>query len=235
LLFDKLFFLKCVQLENVMKTWPPTDPKASLMEQKRAAIVAAARESFLVKGYSDASIDGIALSAGVSVKTIYGHFENKAELFRAVIAATCTDPGFFTQMPDDAELAIKFRWFTDVSLRGLQAAGEHYLRHLLSKEQLALYRVITRDGARFPELGRLYHENISQGRTAILVAYLTRMARTRDWRQKDLRQSAEIYEALLRADIFEKVLHGAGSANAATIAKQAGRAARVFWRLVEES
>jgi AcrR family transcriptional regulator len=218
-----------------MKTWSLTNPKASLLEQKRNAIVAAARESFLLKGYSEASMDGIALSAGVSVKTIYSHFENKAELFQAVIEATCTDPGFFKQIPNDAELAIKFSWFTDASQRGLQEAGEHYLRHLLSAEQLALYRVITRDAARFPELGQLYHENIAQGRTAILVAYLTRTARIKSWRQRDPKQSAKIYEALLRAEIFEPALHGLCSPDAAAIAKRANAASRVFWRLVEQS
>lgn len=218
-----------------MKTWSVTNPKASLLEQKRNAIVAAARESFLLKGYSEASMDGIALSAGVSVKTIYSHFENKAELFQAVIEATCTDPGFFKQIPNDAELATKFPWFREPSQRGLQEAGEHYLRHLLSTEQLALYRVITRDAARFPELGQLYHENIAHGRTAILVAYLTRTARIKSWKQRDLKQSAEIYEALLRADIFEPVLHGLRSADTATIAKRANTASRVFWRLLDRS
>jgi AcrR family transcriptional regulator len=222
-------------LKKAMKTWSVSNPKASLLEQKRNVIVAAARESFLLKGYSEACMDGIALSAGVSVKTIYSHFENKAELFQAVIEATCTDPGFFKQIPNHTELAIKFPWFTDPSQRGLQQAGEHYLRHLLSTEQLALYRVITRDAARFPELGQLYHENIARGRTAILVAYLSRTAQIKSWRQRDLKQSAEIYEALLRADIFEPVLHGLRSADTATIAKRAHTASRVFWRLLDRS
>jgi AcrR family transcriptional regulator len=216
-----------------MKTWSATDPKAALMERKRTAVVAAARENFLLKGYAEASMDGIALAAGVSVKTIYSHFENKAELFQAVIELTCNDPGFFRQIPNETELAQKFPWFADASQRGLQTAGQHYLRHLLSPEQLALYRVITRDAARFPELGQLYHHNIAHGRTAILIAYLARTARILSWPQRNLPQSAEIYEALLRADIFEKVLHGIRSAEAAAMAKQAGTAARIFWRLME--
>ena len=39
-------------------------PKAALIEQKRSTIVAAARESFLESGYSQASMDGIARIAG---------------------------------------------------------------------------------------------------------------------------------------------------------------------------
>jgi AcrR family transcriptional regulator len=57
------------------------------MERKRTAIVAAAQETSLQGGYSQASMDGIADAAGVSVKTIYGHFKDKKELFSAVMHA----------------------------------------------------------------------------------------------------------------------------------------------------
>ena len=72
-----------------MKIWSADNPKAALMERKRTAIVAAARQVFLENGYAQASMDQIAQSAGVSVKTIYRHFENKDELFSAVMQAAC--------------------------------------------------------------------------------------------------------------------------------------------------
>jgi AcrR family transcriptional regulator len=70
-----------------LKIWSDDNPKAALMERKRAAIVAAARQVFLENGYAQASMDRIAESAAVSVKTIYRHFENKDELFSAVMQA----------------------------------------------------------------------------------------------------------------------------------------------------
>ncbi len=76
-----------------MKQWSKENPKAPLMEQKRTAIVAAARRAFLESGYSQTSMDGIAEAAEVSVKTIYRHFENKDELFSAVMQAVCGDNG----------------------------------------------------------------------------------------------------------------------------------------------
>jgi AcrR family transcriptional regulator len=218
-----------------MKTWSATAPKAAIMAQKRNAIVAAARESFLRKGYSEASMDEIAALADVSVKTIYSHFENKAELFQAVIEAACSDQGLFKQVRTDEELANKFPWFKDASQRGLLEAGKQYLHHLLSEQQVALYRVITRDADRFPELGQLYQQSIAHGRTAILIAYLRRTARIRKWKQTDLRQIAEIYEALLRVDIFEKVLHGVRLADAASIAKRASVSSRLLWKLLNAS
>jgi AcrR family transcriptional regulator len=206
------------------------------MAQKRGAIVAAARDGFLGRGYSEASMDSIAASASVSVKTIYSHFRNKAELFSAVLEAACTDQdGLFTHARTDNELATKFAWFQDASLRGLAEAGEQYLTHLLSAEQVALYRVVTRDSERFPELGQLYQTNIAHGRTKILVAYLARTAHINNWKPADPRKSARIFEALLRADVFEEVLHGVRAVGPEAIAKRARAASQVAWRLLEGS
>ena len=133
-----------------MKKWSADNPKAALMETKRAAIVAAARESFLQNGYSQASMDGIAGAAGVSVKTIYGHFKDKKELFSAVMQAVCRSQGAPQRPQDEAAIPARFPWFTDATQQGLVEAGKEYLRHLLAPEQLALYRVVK--GAMFHHL-----------------------------------------------------------------------------------
>ena len=52
---------------------------------RRAEILAAARAVFLERPYEQASITEIAERAGCVVGTIYGYFENKRELFDAVV------------------------------------------------------------------------------------------------------------------------------------------------------
>ncbi|MFI0943820.1 TetR/AcrR family transcriptional regulator [Streptomyces sp. NPDC021020] len=52
---------------------------------KRRAIVAGALTLFARDGYTRASLDAIAAEAGVSNRTIYNHFTDKAELFQTVI------------------------------------------------------------------------------------------------------------------------------------------------------
>ena len=52
---------------------------------RRAEILAAARAVFLARPYEQASITEIADRAGGVVGTIYGYFENKRELFDAVV------------------------------------------------------------------------------------------------------------------------------------------------------
>jgi len=50
----------------------------------RAAILAAARATFLAQGYSATTIAAVAAAAGVSVDTIYKQFRGKAGLLKAV-------------------------------------------------------------------------------------------------------------------------------------------------------
>src|SRR5260370_39621490 len=115
------------------------------MEQKRTAIVAAARRAFLDSGYSQASMDGIAESAGVSVKTIYRHFENKDELFSAVMQAVCHDNGVPSGEQNVASLALRYRWFDNASRQGLTAGGGKKLHHLLSGGRQAAFTVEDRE------------------------------------------------------------------------------------------
>jgi AcrR family transcriptional regulator len=219
--------------KDTMKKWSADNPKAALMEQKRTAIVAAARESFLESGFSQASMDGIARLAEVSVKTIYGHFENKRELFNAVMRAACLAEGAPQEPQDEAALSARFPWFTDPTEQGLMEGGREYLRHLLSTEQLALYRVVTRDADRFPELGVQYQKDVVAGRTDILMKYLGRTARMNKWRLTSTQQAGAVYEALLRAGLFEEVLHGIRPPEPRVIARHARSAANVMWKLME--
>ncbi|MGL4474907.1 MAG: TetR/AcrR family transcriptional regulator [Shewanella sp.] len=58
-----------------------------LSELKHQAILEQAKHEFLAKGYQAANLDHICLSAGVSKRTLYRHFDNKLELFKAVLLA----------------------------------------------------------------------------------------------------------------------------------------------------
>ncbi|WP_158822829.1 TetR/AcrR family transcriptional regulator [Granulicella sp. S156] len=215
-----------------MRTGAKRTSKAAMVAEKDRAIVLAAHDHFLRDGFAGASMDAIAKSAGVSVKTIYSHFANKDELFSNVMIAACTDHLLSNELPPDPVIAERFAWFREATQRGLMEAGREYLRHLLSEEQLALYRVVTRDADRFPDLGRQYHKNVARGRTGILVAYLRSIARRRSWTKRDATQDAALYEALLRAGIYEEVLHGLVNANSETIKTHARLASKTMWKLL---
>ena len=64
-------------------------PRGGLAD-KRRAILAGALTVLARDGYTRASIDAIAAAAGVSTRTIYNHFADKAELFQTVIQESAT-------------------------------------------------------------------------------------------------------------------------------------------------
>lgn len=66
-----------------------SQPRGGLADKHRA-IIAGALTVFARDGYTRASLDAIAASAGVSTRTIYNHFTDKADLFRAVIQDSAT-------------------------------------------------------------------------------------------------------------------------------------------------
>ena len=220
--------------KSFTKPGPQRTAKAELIAEKDRAIVLAARENFLRDGFAGASMDAIAKSAGVSVKTIYGHFSNKDELFSKVMVGACTDNLFAGDIPSEEGLGQRFGWFSKATQQGLFEAGKEYLRHLLSEEELALYRAVTRDAARFPELGRQYQQTIARGRTGILIAYLRSIFREREWTKRDAVQDAATYEGLLRASIFEDALHGLSNASSDAIEQHAMLASRTMWRLLAD-
>ena len=54
----------------------------------RQRIVDAAYESFWRSGYTRTNVDGIAARAGVTKRTLYGHFRSKDDLLTAVLTAS---------------------------------------------------------------------------------------------------------------------------------------------------
>lgn len=210
-----------------MRTWSNADPKASLMGRKRLAIVGAAREAFLEGGYANTSMDSIAKAAEVGIKTLYRHFENKDDLFSAVMQAACNPEAFdemsgeWRKQADEPERP----WFSKPPRTALVAAGIEYLQHVLSDEQLALYRVVTQDAHRFPELGRRYREQVVERSYAVFIRYLIRWIPTEGWNIRDKRGTAEVFTALLRAGIFEEVLHGLRRFSDSEITSHSRRAA----------
>ncbi len=118
-------------------------PSRQAAEQLRGRIIAAATELFLAQGYGATSIEAVARRAGISKRTFYHRFPDKAALFGAVIRGVVER----LRPNDDASLFVGGD-IGDVLFRVAQAI----LKAALTAEGLALYRIIVAEAGRFPEL-----------------------------------------------------------------------------------
>jgi TetR/AcrR family transcriptional repressor of mexJK operon len=179
-----------------MRTWTADNPKAALMARKRDVILKAALAAFLEDGYAGSSVNRIAEDAGVSIKTLYRHFENKDDLFVAVIHDACTAHYGAEEPP----------WLQLPPLEGLTQAGREHLSFVLSAEQVALYRVVTREAQRFPELGQRYQSEVVEDRLAHLIRYFDRWPKSLRAKIKDPLRAAQTFGVLLQGDLLETAL-----------------------------
>jgi len=64
----------------------PTKPLTERSRRKREAVLEAAKQEFLTKGFESTSMDRVAAAANVSKPTIYSHFATKEILYEAIVA-----------------------------------------------------------------------------------------------------------------------------------------------------
>lgn len=117
---------------------------------KEAAILEAARTTFLARGFDAASMDAIALAAGVSKRTVYNRFRSKEDLFAAAINESCR-----RIMPTDVS-AIEAHLPPREFMRQISSVIVH---GIFSDESIALRRIATFEAGRNPALGKLFLES----------------------------------------------------------------------------
>lgn len=132
----------------------------------REQILRAASELFLSEGYGSTSIEAVAARAGVSKRTFYDRFHDKAALFAAVVHLIIEQirPPAGVPLLEGATLHHILR-----RLAGL------LLRAALSRQAIALQRLVTAESARFPNLARaVYEAGWARDATALIANLLER-------------------------------------------------------------
>jgi AcrR family transcriptional regulator len=129
----------------------------------REQILHVATELFLEQGYGSTSIDAVAVRAGVSKRTFYDRFQDKATLFAAVVHRIIDDirPPPSVPLLAGANLPKILR-----RLAGL------ILQAALSPQAIALHRLVTGESSRFPELASAVENDGGQAEATALIAGL---------------------------------------------------------------
>ena len=177
---------------------PATQPSASA-DKKTAAIVDAARQTFLARGFDAASMDQIALAAGVSKRTVYNRFRSKEELFGAAITETCAH--LLPLNIADIEASLPPAAF-------ISALGRVFLRGILAPDALSLRRIAAFEAERTPAIGKAYMENGPKCMVDEAAPILTRLAEKGVFKIDDVREAIWQLGALITEPLYTRVLMG---------------------------
>ncbi len=167
-------------------------------EEKRLAILEAAKGVFLERGYVAASMAEVSARVGGSKQTLYSYFASKEELFVAVMlekGAAQVEP-MFDAFHGSENLAEAVRGF-----------ALEFLRFVTGEEVIAFRRIVYAEGAR-SDLGRLFYENgPKRGWTRMAEDFARAMDEGR-MRRADPWVAVNQFHALCEAGPIQRLLEG---------------------------
>jgi TetR/AcrR family transcriptional repressor of mexJK operon len=126
-------------------------PVSGRSARKRQAILHAARDLFLRRGYAGTSMDEVALIAEASKVTIYKHFSDKHTLFIAVVTDAIDEAKAGSQ-----SLVDKLGHSNDLELDLRDFARQH-VALVTQPHLIQMRRMIIAEAHRFPDLARAWH------------------------------------------------------------------------------
>lgn len=174
-------------------------------EVKRNQIVRAARTLFLRDGYARSSIDMIAVAAGVSKRTLYSHFENKENLFLAIVEETTIEVTQRLVDLIDEQLAVlenPARQLTELG-RALAASSAQF------SEYQSLVSLVVAEARRSPAIANAWLALGQEPVNRALSAHLSRFAAAGLLEIEDADEAAAHFTALVTQVVTLRSVFGA--------------------------
>jgi AcrR family transcriptional regulator len=170
-------------------------------------VLDAALEVFVDRGFASARLEDVAARAGVSKGTLYLYFDNKEELFKAVVRTSILPliDEFRTAMEasqeSGTELLAKFlhRWWTAYGNTRLSGVA----------------KLCIAESGNFPEVARFWREEVIVANDAVVAAILRRGIERGEFRSVEIEPTVVLVMAplVLRAlmrDSLDTCCPGAG-------------------------
>ena len=172
----------------------PPDTPASV---KLLQIFAGAREAFLRQGFDGASMNDVARAAGVSKGTLYVYFDSKERLFEALIR-------------HDRRLQAEQLCQFDPQDHNVATVLERFacdlVETMLQPSQVAHVRMVIGAVAKFPQIGRAFHEAGPAFAAARLSSYLSAQVAGGLLEIEDCKLAAQQFLDLCISGLFKQVL-----------------------------
>jgi len=133
----------------------PAANRAERAAERRAAIVEAALDEFIARGFTATRLDDVARRAGVAKGTIYLHFKDKESMFEELIRTAIVPLVGRMQAPPPLGGTVRD------AIEGFALA---FIQEIASTRRGDIVRVIVAEGSRFPAIADFYYrEVVSRG------------------------------------------------------------------------
>lgn len=142
------------------KPVPPKLPlakptRAERAAERREAIVAAAMDEFIARGFAATRLDDIAKRAGVAKGTIYLHFKDKESMFEELIRIAIVPLVGRMQRPLPTSGTVR-----DL----IEGFAINFIQEVATTRRGDIVRLIVAEGPRFPAIADFYYrEVVSKG------------------------------------------------------------------------
>ena len=134
---------------------PPASSRAERAAERRAAIVEAALEEFIARGFAATRLDDVAKRAGVAKGTIYLHFKDKESMFEELIRTAIVPLVGRMHQPPPIGGTVR---------DAVEGFAQTFIREIATTRRGDIVRLIVSEGPRFPAIADFYYrEVVSRG------------------------------------------------------------------------
>ncbi len=172
-------------------------PQMAEESAKRRQIVEGARQIFLAHGFDAASMNDIAKAAGVSKGTLYVYFQNKEQLFEAIVHEECQVHAENTFDLDPANRDVE---------AVLNRLGCAYIEFLCRPAKASALRTVIAIADRMPEIGKVFYETGPAVGISRLADYLRAQVPAGVLAIADVELAAAQFLDACQATLFKPVL-----------------------------
>ncbi|MHC2252130.1 AcrR family transcriptional regulator [Bradyrhizobium embrapense] len=133
----------------------PASNRAEKSAERRAAIIEAAMDEFIARGYAATRLDDVAKRAGVAKGTLYLYFKDKETMFEELISTALVPLiSRMTALPT----------ITGPVRDAVEGFAETFMREVVATRRGDIIRLIVSEGPRFPAIADFYfREVVSKG------------------------------------------------------------------------
>ena len=170
------------------KAQPPKPPsnRAERTAERREAIIEAALDEFISRGFTATRIDDVARRAGVAKGTIYLHFKDKESMFEELIRTALVPLIGRLHAPPPSGGSVR---------DAVEAFARTFIQEVAATRRGDIVRLIVAEGPRFPSIADFYYREVVSRGLAGMRALIELAVSRGEIQQKNLARFPQILVA----------------------------------------